>query len=105
MNDGTAGTESHRETGIEFVLPATRFGRREPAGREHWRVIGALDIDGKGTRHPIRSIDPFIFLDESVVPADAGGLGAGRHPHAGLTALTYLSPDGRPGTSSGMLQP
>jgi len=38
-------------------------------------------------------MDPFVFLDESLNPAGVAGLGGGGHPHAGLTAITYLSPD------------
>jgi len=85
---------------INLIVRAKLFGPSNASiGREHWRIVGAKDIDGRGTEHPIRSIDPFIFLDESLVPAKAQGLGGGFHPHAGLTAFTYLSPD-VPGVSS-----
>jgi hypothetical protein len=35
-------------------------------GKEHWRIIGTTDIDGKGTTHALHSLDPFIFFDESL---------------------------------------
>ena len=44
-------------------------------------------------------------LMNHLVPAGAGGLGAGRHPHSGLTALTYLSPDSRESTNYGKIKP
>ena len=78
----TSSASSSRS--IEAVVPATRFGPRDPPGREHWRVIGTTDVEGRGTRHPLHFHDPFIFLDESINPFGAGGLGMGGHPHAFL---------------------
>jgi redox-sensitive bicupin YhaK (pirin superfamily) len=93
---------------VEAVFQATRFGPTNVPGKEHWRIIGTTDIDGKGTTHAFHSLDPFIFLDESLNPAGVAGLGGGGHPHAGLTAITYLNPN-RPdelGSSAhGRLQP
>lgn len=92
-------------TTIECIIPATRFGSKDIPGKEHWRVIGTTDINGKGTLHPLHSIDPFIFLDESIVPANVQGLGGGPHPHYGLSAITYLSPDAISDTSKACIQP
>ena len=65
---------------------STRFG----PPKEDWlrRVIGTLDIDGNGTKHPVeRQTDPFIFLDEATLPQ---GIKPpfGKHPHTGLFACT-----------------
>lgn len=93
---------------VEYTVRATRFGPTNIPGKEHWRIIGTTDIDGKGTSHALASLDPFIFLDESLNPAGFAGLGGGGHPHAGLTAITYLNPS-RPkalgASAHGALQP
>jgi len=93
---------------VEYTIKATRFGPTNVPGKEHYRIIGTTDIDGKGTNHALAMLDPFVFLDESLNPAGVAGLGGGGHPHAGLTAITYLNPN-RPealGTSAhGRLQP
>jgi redox-sensitive bicupin YhaK (pirin superfamily) len=91
---------------VEYTIKSTRFGPTHIPGKEHYRIIGSTDIDGKGTNHALASLDPFVFLDESLNPAGVAGLGGGGHPHAGLTAITYLNPN-RLGSSSanGALQP
>lgn len=97
----------------EYTVRSTRFGPTNIPGKEHYRIIGTTDIDGKGTNHPLAGLDPFVFLDESLNPAGVAGLGGGGHPHAGLTAITYLNPNRpeHPGSSSslsssnGALQP
>ena len=66
---------------VESIVAATRFGPRDIPGKEHYRVIGALDIDGKGTKHQLQFLDPFVFWDESINPAGMAGLGGGGHPH------------------------
>lgn len=105
---GTSVAMCHRRTSapqrrsVEVVIPATRFGATDIPGKEHWRIIGTKDVDDKGTKHAISALDPFIFLDESLNPAGVGGLGNGKHPHAGLSAFTYLSPD-LEGTESGLI--
>lgn len=95
---------------VEFTIKSTRFGPTNIPGKEHYRIIGTTDIDGKGTNHPLASLDPFVFWDESLNVPGVAGLGGGGHPHGGLTAITYLNPDrSSGGTSSsseaGALQP
>lgn len=99
-------TAARNVVSIDSVIDATRFGPRDIAGKEHWRIIGTTDVEGKGTTHTLAAADPFIFLDESVNPAGKEGLGGGGHPHAGLTAITYLAPDNAAGmeTSQGALK-
>jgi hypothetical protein len=105
---GTSAALYHSRTSapsrrsVEVVVPATRFGATDIPGKEHWRIIGTKDVDDNGTQHGIAALDPFIFLDESLNPAGVGGLGNGKHPHAGLSAFTYLSPD-LEGTESGLI--
>lgn len=53
------------------------------------RVIGTIDIDGKGTQHAIAAVDPFIFLDEAEFEGQISSSFT-KHPHTGLTAVTYL---------------
>jgi redox-sensitive bicupin YhaK (pirin superfamily) len=53
------------------------------------RVIGTIDMDGKGTEHGIAEIDPFIFLDEAGFEGQISS-SFQKHPHTGLTAVTYL---------------
>jgi len=92
INAATAQPSAKRF--VETVLPATRFGPTSILGKEHWRIIGTTDVDSKGTLHAIGALDPFVFLDESLNPSGIAGLGGGKHPHAGLSAITYLSPEG-----------
>ena len=59
------------------------------AGVTLHRVIGTLDIDGHGTAHPVADVDPFLLLDESRVEGNVSS-SFKKHPHTGLTAVTYL---------------
>ena len=54
-----------------------------------FRVIGSVDIDGNGTTHEITHVDPFIFLDDAIIEGELPA-SFNKHPHAGLTAVTYL---------------
>lgn len=97
-----ARSQAQHTLTVEAVVPATRFGATDIPGKEHWRIIGTKDVDNKGTLHSIGALDPFIFLDESLNPAGVGGLGSGKHPHAGIAAFTYLSPE-LEGTADGLI--
>ncbi len=57
--------------------------------KQSYRVIGTVDIDGKGTLHDIAHVDPFIFLDETCMKGREAWPFV-KHPHAGLVAMTYL---------------
>lgn len=59
------------------------------AGVTLHRVIGTLDIDGHGTAHSVADVDPFLLLDESRVEGNVSS-SFKKHPHTGLTAVTYL---------------
>ena len=65
------------------IINATRMG-------EHaLRLIGTTDMDGKGTRHDIADIDPIVLFD--FVRMNTGEEPPFRpHPHAGLTAMSFL---------------
>lgn len=58
------------------------------------RVVGSLDLEGKGTRFDLAEVGPFVLVD------DARGLDGpdlppfGAHPHAGLVALSYVASGG-----------
>lgn len=54
------------------------------------RLIGTLDIDGKGTDHPLDQVDPFMLLDFAAIPeSDKPPFGA--HPHRGHSVVTILT--------------
>jgi redox-sensitive bicupin YhaK (pirin superfamily) len=93
---------------VEYTIKSTRFGPTNIPGKEYYRIIGSTNIDGKGTHHALASLDPFVFLDETLNPAGVAGLGGGGHPHAGLTAITYLNPNrliNLGSSTNGALQP
>lgn len=53
------------------------------------RLIGTVDIDGKGTNHPLEQCDPFMLLDQATIPkSDLPPFGA--HPHRGHSVVTVL---------------
>jgi len=56
-----------------------------------FRLIGTVDIDGKGTKHPLEQADPFMLLDyaPSIPKNNAPPFGA--HPHRGHSVLTILT--------------
>ncbi|KAG7356369.1 DNA repair REX1-B [Nitzschia inconspicua] len=53
------------------------------------RLIGTVDCDGAGTRHPLSEVDPFILLDTGVLTKD-GMPPFGPHPHRGHSVVTIL---------------
>ena len=72
------------------VIPTSRFGPKDPPeGLILRRVIGGLDIDGKGTNHPLKEVDPWFLVDEAMVKKGTK-LPFGKHPHTGLCANTVL---------------
>jgi len=78
QNDG-----SGRSRKIARVVPATRSG---PVLR---RLVGTVDVDGKGTDHPLAEVDPFMLLDQASIDKD-GNPPFGRHPHRGHSVVTIL---------------
>lgn len=53
------------------------------------RLIGTVDIDGKGTEHVLPEVDPFILLDHAIIPkSDLPPFG--EHPHRGHSVVTLL---------------
>ena len=93
---------------VEYTIKATPFGSTHIPRGKHYPFIGTTDIDEKRTNHALALLDPFVFLDESLNFVGVAGLGGGGHLHAGLTAITYFSPNCPEsfGTSAhGRLQP
>lgn len=53
------------------------------------RLVGTVDIDGAGTKHPLPDVNPFILLDVATIPrTDLPPFGA--HPHRGHSVVTVL---------------
>lgn len=53
------------------------------------RVVGTVDVHGKGTLHPLHDVDPFVLTDY----AELKGKGLppfGMHPHYGVIACSIL---------------
>jgi len=73
---------------IKAKFPALRFSDNTPE-KQSYRVIGSVDIDGKGRAHDLAAVDPFIFLDETCLRSDSSWPFP-KHPHCGLVAMTYL---------------
>eukprot|EP00539_Tryblionella_compressa_P000481 CAMPEP_0178748158 /NCGR_PEP_ID=MMETSP0744-20121128/8736_1 /TAXON_ID=913974 /ORGANISM="Nitzschia punctata, Strain CCMP561" /LENGTH=302 /DNA_ID=CAMNT_0020401503 /DNA_START=124 /DNA_END=1032 /DNA_ORIENTATION=- len=66
---------------IEKVVPATQG--------HITRLIGTVDMEGKGTNHPLAEVDPFILLDYgSISKNDMPPFGA--HPHRGHSVVTII---------------
>ena len=67
---------------IAAVYPATHNGPLT-------RLIGTVDIDGKGTHHSLDQVDPFILLDKAMIQKNHFPP-FGAHPHAGHSVVTLL---------------
>src|SRR3990167_5694068 len=72
---------------IDQVFPATHFSSNTTM--QMLRIIGSVDMHGKGTEHPLAAVDPFIFLDEVCIDGEMP-TSFRQHPHTGLVAITYL---------------
>jgi redox-sensitive bicupin YhaK (pirin superfamily) len=68
---------------IDKVVPATSSGG--PVSR----LIGSVDIDGKGTSHALPEVDPFILLDLAQLNQH-NRPPFGAHPHRGHSVVTLL---------------
>ena len=53
------------------------------------RLIGTVDIDGNGTKHPLDQVDPFMLLDAGTLSKHAMPP-FGAHPHRGHSVVTVL---------------
>lgn len=68
---------------ISQVVPPTASG---PISR----LVGTVDIDGKGTNHPLAQVNPFMLLDQGILTeSDKPPFGA--HPHRGHSVVTVLT--------------
>ena len=54
------------------------------------RLIGTVDVDGKGTDHPLAQVDPFMLLDQGTI-TENGKPPFGAHPHRGHSVVTVLT--------------
>lgn len=73
---------------IKQNIPAQSF-KSNTETKQSYRVIGTVDVNGKGMEHPLADVDPFIFLDETCMRGDEAWPFP-KHPHAGLVAMTYM---------------
>jgi len=53
------------------------------------RLVGTVDIKGKGTAHELAGLDPVVLCDAALVRG-AGNPPFGLHPHYGLIAVTTV---------------
>jgi redox-sensitive bicupin YhaK (pirin superfamily) len=53
------------------------------------RLVGSLDVHGKGTLHPLHDVDPVVLWDKAKIKG-VGLPGFGMHPHYGVIACTYV---------------
>lgn len=70
------------------ITPAQPF-QSNSEHKKSYRIIGSLDINGRGMEHPIHDVDPFVFLDETCLSGNEPWPFP-KHPHSGLVAMTYL---------------
>jgi len=68
---------------IEKVIPATATSGPIK------RLIGSVDVDGKGTQHSLFEVDPCMLLDQGVI-AKNNMPPFGAHPHRGHSVVTIL---------------
>jgi redox-sensitive bicupin YhaK (pirin superfamily) len=73
---------------IAQIHDATRFST-DKKNMRLFRVIGSTDIDDQGVLHIVNQIDPFMFLDDVMIEGELA-TSFDRHPHTGLTAVSYL---------------
>ena len=82
LQAATSMTNSHSSRTVANVVAAT------PSG-PIFRLVGTVDIDGKGTQHSLAAVDPFMLLDYATIPKpDFPPFGA--HPHRGHSVVTVL---------------
>jgi redox-sensitive bicupin YhaK (pirin superfamily) len=67
---------------IEQVVAPTASGPNQ-------RLVGTVDVDGKGTLHSLEEVDPFILLDQGTIPKN-GLPPFGAHPHRGHSVVTVV---------------
>jgi len=53
------------------------------------RIIGSLDVNGKGTEHLLHEVNPFILLDRAVITGP-GHPPFGAHPHSGFSVASFF---------------
>ena len=65
------------------IITATKMGDHA------LRLIGTTDIDGNGTKHEVADVDPIVLFDFVNINTSAESPFR-PHPHAGLTAMSFL---------------
>eukprot|EP01127_Copromyxa_protea_P005934 TRINITY_DN15760_c0_g1_i1.p1 TRINITY_DN15760_c0_g1~~TRINITY_DN15760_c0_g1_i1.p1 ORF type:complete len:294 (+),score=72.47 TRINITY_DN15760_c0_g1_i1:49-882(+) len=53
------------------------------------RIIGTVDMNGKGTEHALAEVSPFILLDRAIIQGP-GKPQFGAHPHAGFAVASIF---------------
>ena len=73
---------------IKRIVDAQAFPNNSD-DRKIYRVIGSVDVNGKGIQHEVADIDPIILLDEAFMLSHRGSPFSA-HPHRGLVAISYI---------------
>ena len=59
------------------------------AGGPVQRLVGSIDVSGKGTLHPLHDVDPIVLCDSGII--EGKGLPKfGMHPHYGVIACSVV---------------
>ncbi|KAJ8613561.1 hypothetical protein CTAYLR_002208 [Chrysophaeum taylorii] len=68
---------------------SARVGGTTFGGPGLYRLVGTVDVHGKGTLHPLHDVDPIVLMDQARITGK-GLPKFGVHPHYGLIACSVV---------------